>query len=363
MSNTLPSVKEMLRRDLMEVGVEAILPKHIPLDNFIQVAAVAYLTSPELTNATQESLMMALVDCAKDGLMPDGKEAHINTYNKNVGTRTHPHYVVVASYEPMIEGILKRVHASGEVDFIAADVVMPGDEFRYFLDDNGVHLFHQPNFDIDRSPKRITLFYAVAKLKSGEIKAVVMTRADVERARESSKAKNGTAWVNWFDRMGLKTVARRLCRHLPKGSDILRTMDKEDDLPDGMDTPPNTSSKPTMPDTAGDVDVPDLMNGQRTDYRDDENHANDDNRPDHIEEAIYENIPGSPLSKAYDRIENHISAIGKSGDRQQAIEDYRYAVKEVKAASISGELSPDDTHQLNALLTRVYDDIRNSATH
>ncbi len=351
MANNLPSVKEMLRNNLIAAGVETILPKHIPLDSFTQVAAVAYLKSPDLAKATQDSLMMAFAACAKDGLVPDGKEAHINTYNKNIGTRQNPHYVVVAEYEPMIEGILKRVHASGEVEFITADIVYPEDEFSYYVNDNGVHLHHQPDFDAERNHKRIKLFYAVARLKSGEVKAVVMTRADVERSRASSKAKNGTAWTQWFDRMGLKTVARRLCRHLPKGSEILRSMEKEDDLQnDEIDITPKEKENA--------IDVPELMSGKEVEQGDfEEIPDNEEDYHGDIEDALMSDSQ-QDTNESYEYVEDLIMKIGSTDDRQQTISEYKHAAKEMKVCAMSGELTQEQIDQLGAQLNSVYQGIQ-----
>ncbi len=323
--SNLPNVKEMLRHDLIATGVEALLPKHIPFDNFIQVAAIAYLKTPELSNATQDSLMMALASCAKDGLVPDGKEAHINTYNKNIGTRQNPNYVTVAEYEPMIEGILKRVHASGEVEFITADTVFPEDEFSYFVNDEGVHIYHKPDFDVQRTQNRIKLFYAVAKLKSGEVKAVVMTRSDIEKVRSSSKAKNGSAWTQWFDRMGLKSVARRLCRHLPKGSEIFRSMDR-DDL-DGAEID-ITPQKQNLEHHQQGVDVPELMAVPQDELMNDLNntnvnkHVNNANANDQDLQPAYSERPTVQEDYPDRDYGNHSPEQNSYRDRRDVPDDY-----------------------------------------
>ncbi len=415
--SNLPSVKEMLRRDLITTGVEALLPKHIPFDNFIQVAAIAYLKTPELSNATQDSLMMALASCAKDGLVPDGKEAHINTYNKNIGTRQNPNYVTVAEYEPMIEGILKRVHASGEVEFITADTVFPEDEFSYFVNDEGVHIYHKPDFDVQRTQNRIKLFYAVAKLKSGEVKAAVMTRSDVEKVRSSSKAKNGSAWTQWFDRMGLKSVARRLCRHLPKGSEIFRSMDRDELDTAEIDITPQ---KQNLEHHQQGVDVPELMevpndanelmNDLNNTHVNSANTNDQDLQPAYSEPTVQEDYPPEqsyrdrrdvddysqdyalepnsdypeyeefmatndddkkqPLvqqseqdvapSAAYQDIENLIYKIGSTDDRQTAIERYRIAANAFQRVKLQGSLTDNEIHSLNQQLTTVHDGINNS---
>ncbi len=69
---------------------------------------------------------------------------------------------------------------------------------------------------------RVVKVYAFAKLNSGELVVEVMSRADVEKIRDTVKsAKDYTSpWVKWFDRMALKTVIHRLARRLPCASEL-----------------------------------------------------------------------------------------------------------------------------------------------
>ena len=66
----------------------------------------------------------------------------------------------------------------------------------------------------------------------------VMTRADVERVRQTSRAKDSGPWVEWWDRMAEKTVGRRLFKRLPLAGDVrvARLVNAEElDAPDAAE--------------------------------------------------------------------------------------------------------------------------------
>ena len=59
----------------------------------------------------------------------------------------------------MIDGVMKRVRQSGEVSIIATRVLYKNDKFRVWMDENGEHIFYEPNMldrgeMIVRSPTR-----------------------------------------------------------------------------------------------------------------------------------------------------------------------------------------------------------------
>ncbi len=80
--------------------------------------------------------MLALTRCAKDGLMPDGREAALIVRS----TKVNNQFVKKAVYMPMVDGVMKRARQSGQVANIIAKVVYSQDEFEYVIDENGEHL-------------------------------------------------------------------------------------------------------------------------------------------------------------------------------------------------------------------------------
>ncbi|WP_063657606.1 recombinase RecT [Candidatus Arsenophonus triatominarum] len=212
---TMNNVYANLQSVITQQGIAALLPAQVTPEQFTRTAATALIENADLQKADKQSLVLALTRCAKDGLMPDGREAALIVRS----TKVNNQFVKKAVYMPMVDGVMKRARQSGQVANIIAKVVYSQDEFEYVIDENGEHLTHRPAFfDGDEVVK----VYAFAKLNSGELVVEVMSRADVEKIRDTVKsAKDYTSpWVKWFDRMALKTVIHRLARRLPCASEL-----------------------------------------------------------------------------------------------------------------------------------------------
>ncbi len=357
----LSGAKQKLTDMFVSAGIEAILPSHISMDQFVQVAAIAYMKEPKLQEATKETVMMAFSECAKDGLIPNGKEAFINCYRKNKGTRQKPHYVMIAEYQPMIEGVLKRARNSGLVDFIDVGIVYKEETFEHWTGIEGKHFKHIPRYDIDRSIENIHLFYGIAKLSSGEVKVEVMSRDDVDRVRDISLAKNSGPWGSWYDRMGLKAVGHRLCRQLPKGSELVAMLEKGDekDFNNEIDITP-TADHQALP-SPQETSVDALMGSPVTTHQTvDANVATIEHKPSG--ESNVESLMGGDQSTTnlgtYNKLEELIMGIGSTCDRNKTISEYKETVEKVKEASNGNMISVEQANTLNEMLTSVHQAIR-----
>ncbi|EHV9720302.1 recombinase RecT [Vibrio parahaemolyticus] len=348
----LSGAKEKLQQMFIQAGIETILPSHISMDQFVQVAAIAYLKEPKLQQATQETVMMAFAECAKDGLIPNGKEAYINCYNRNFGTKQNPNYMMVAEYQPMIEGVLKRARNSGDVEFIDVGVVYQEEEFEHWTGIEGKHFKHVPRYDIDRSMDRIHLFYGIAKLKSGEIKVEVMSRADVDKVREVSHAKNASTWVTWYDRMGLKAVGHRLCRQLPKGSELVAMLEKGDekDFNTEIEINPVQGPKAIAKPKQATTSVDSLMGSAELEPTAITQQSND--KPTGVNDLM--GGQSMPDNNVCGTLEDLIMGIGSTGDQKETIAEYKHAVKEVKSAFANEEINEEQHANFNAQLTSIH---------
>ncbi len=217
MSNELQimsNVYNNLQTVLIEQGIESLLPAQVTTEQFIRTAATAMIENPDLQAADKKSLILALTRCAKDGLMPDGREAALVVRN----TKVDGSYIKKAVYMPMVDGVMKRARQSGQVTNIVSKVVYASDEFEYVIDEFGEHLKHKPAF-VDND--EIVKVYSFARLTSGEMVIEVMSRNEIERVRDIATAgKPNGVWDKWFDRMALKTVIHRLARRLPCASEL-----------------------------------------------------------------------------------------------------------------------------------------------
>ncbi|NCN44781.1 MAG: hypothetical protein GW898_10770 [Thiomicrospira sp.] len=214
-------------------AISSLLPSHLSFDKFMQVALIASMHNPDLNACIPSSLVQAFSDCAKDGLIPDNKEAAIVIYNSKRGSE----WVKKAQYQPMIDGVLKKIRQSGEITRIDAKIVYQDDAFDFYTDLDGDHLIHKPSFlSKNRSNNDIVVVYATAKTKKGEVMVEVMTKEDIDRIMYNSKGtidrntgqvKSGSVWSNWYDRMALKSALHRLGRRLPNSAEVMEMLERD----------------------------------------------------------------------------------------------------------------------------------------
>lgn len=202
----------------MQGDLSSTLPSHIKPDAFQQVALTAIQNDPALLGADRQSLFNSLKKAAQDGLLPDGREGALIMFKNR------------AQWMPMIGGVLKKIRQSGELSSITAQIVHEGDQFDYWIDDDGEHLRHRPSFSNERGPVR--LVYALAKTRDGSVYIEVMTYQDVEKVRSASRSKNNGPWVTWWEQMAKKSAMHRLAKRLPLSPEIMTVVQRDEALYD-----------------------------------------------------------------------------------------------------------------------------------
>lgn len=221
MTNQLTLIQNDLATQLQPA--KAILPAHVSFERFTNAAAVALANNVDLYQADRQSVINALSSCAKDGLIPDGREAALVLFNANVGTKAKPNWIKKAQYMPMIDGVIKRARQSGEISVIATRAWYKNDQFRVWMDENGEHIFYEPNL-LDRG--ELVGTFAYAKMKSGELQFEVMNLDDIEKVRAASKNSDKGPWVDWYESMARKSVMHRLCRRLPNNAEMMEMLER-----------------------------------------------------------------------------------------------------------------------------------------
>lgn len=213
MTNAITQVREQLTA--MQPEIARVLPSHVTLERFERVTLTALQRQPDLLGTDRKSLFAAVMQCAQDGLQPDGKEAALVKFKNS------------AAYMPMVAGLLKLARQSGEIASLTANVVYAGDDFDYWIDDQGEHLNHRPSIDGDRATIRAV--YAMARTSAGESIIEVMPHAEVEKVRKASRSGNAGPWRDWYSEMARKTAIRRLFKRLPRSTDRLDEAVHRDD--------------------------------------------------------------------------------------------------------------------------------------
>lgn len=188
--------------------------------------------NPALENCSPESVVDALVQSARLGVLPDGKFAAIVPRKVNGTT--------IACFDPMFRGLMLAVRNSLEksknpiVDWYA-EVVLRDEDFE---EGGGTARFikHTKKRNGDRrSEKEVELAYSVVVYKDGTTNYHVCTEADIKRARASSTAKTGP-WSTDFGEMAKKTAIKAHCKMLPLDPDTSARLDAAMGEDDPVDT-------------------------------------------------------------------------------------------------------------------------------
>lgn len=217
----------------MKAEIAKALPKDIDPDRFIRTVVTAVQMNNELAYADRRSLLASCMKAAQDGLMPDGREAVLNIYNTKVKVDGRDTWVQSVQYLPMVRGLLKVARNSGEIAHIDAAAVYEKDDFVFERGDDA-KIVHRPYLGAD-DPGTVIAAYMIAKLTNGETHREVMTKRDIEKVREASKASNGPGWSKWYDQFAIKSVIKRGTKLLPQSSDRLSRVIEHDNEAMGFD--------------------------------------------------------------------------------------------------------------------------------
>lgn len=210
------------------------LPKGVDAERFVRTALTVVQMNPDLLNCTMTSLFGSIMLAAKDGLLPDGKEAVIQSYNVNVAPKNKPPvWEKQAQYMPMVKGLMQIMYRTGEVSMVDGVAVYEKDVFEYERGDMP-RIIHKPYTGIE-APGPVIAAYVVIKLKNGEVKREVMFRRDIESVRNASKAKDGPGWKNWYDQFAIKAVIKRAFKQLPTDSEDFDRVIQHDNDAMGFD--------------------------------------------------------------------------------------------------------------------------------
>lgn len=244
--------KKVLTGDNQREQITAQLPTGVNVDRFIRTAMTVVSMNPDLLTCTMPSLMGSIMLAAKDGLLPDGKEAVIQVYNCNVaGPNKPPAYEKQAQYMPMVRGLINILYRTGDVAMVDGVAVRAKDVFEYERGDQP-RIVHKPYMGAEDAGPVIAA-YCIIKLNNGEVKREVMNARDIAAVRAMSKSKNGPGWKNWEDQFAIKAVIKRAFKQLPTDSEDLSRVIEHDnaamhfDLEQDTTQPLKVEHKPGQP--------------------------------------------------------------------------------------------------------------------
>jgi phage RecT family recombinase len=215
----------MKREDRAQMLDTLLAGSGITPDRFMAVVLNSIVRSPDIQNASLESILDSVRVAATLRLEPTGilGEGYIVKYKDT------------AQFEAGYRGLMKLARRSGQIDTMDSQVVYDADEFQVELGTEP-RILHRPTIEGERGNFRGA--YAYARLTNGELVIEWMTMADLEAVRKSSRNGSGqySPWVNHPGEMYRKTVIKRLMKRLPLGTDGELALTHEAEL-DAQDQP------------------------------------------------------------------------------------------------------------------------------
>ena len=207
----IDSVKQIINSEAMQKQFALAMPKHMTPERFSRIAITALNKTPKLAECNQTSLFQALLDLSRLGLEPDGRACHLIPYGKNCQ--------LILDYKGLVE-LVKR---NGDVASVHADIICKNDDYEIELKQVKHH-----KYKLGEDRGEMVGVWACAEYKDGTKQWEVMSKADVDKIRDGSRAGKSGPWVDHYDMMARKTVVRRLCNMLTLSPEIKTAIDHSD---------------------------------------------------------------------------------------------------------------------------------------
>lgn len=214
---------DVVRSTKFQKQMSLAMPKSMTPDRLTRIVMTECRKTPALLKCAPESFYGAVLQCAALGLEPGSALGHcyLLPFGNGKDRSGRPNAQLIIGYRGMID-LARR---SGQIISLQAWTVHAQDTFNYQL---GLEpdIQHVPASAADRGP--VTHVYAVAKLKGGGIQFEVMSRAEIEKVRSTSKAGNSGPWASHWDEMAKKGLALDTRIPTPDGWTTMEALQKGD---------------------------------------------------------------------------------------------------------------------------------------
>lgn len=220
------SIKTLMDRPDVQEKISSVMASNMDARKITQVALLSINKTPKLAECSIPSLLQCIMDSAKLGLEPDGREAHLIPYG------------AVCQFQPDWKGIGKLLRQSGEIRYFNTSVVYQNDEFRV-VKGAKPDLIHEP---ATSNRGEAIGAYSIVVFNNGFIDPEWMEKDEIESIRKGSPSANSPAWKNTWGEMARKVVFKRHSKRLPLGSpEQQRTLDNVIDRETGYASTAATS--------------------------------------------------------------------------------------------------------------------------
>lgn len=246
-----PNTPAGFRQQLRQNADKITLPQGIAMEAFENVIFSATVQNPDLLKADRQSLLLACLKSAQDGLLPNGRDAALVVFSTSVKDGGDWVQKKLVQYMPMVAGLRSKIlravnHKDGApvVKSLQVGVVYKAEvEQGYFRWERGSdpEVQHRPMLMLteeEAADDNIVAAYSIATFHDGFQSCEVLRRFEIDKVRQCSQtgalgrtvkfgANKGKPiepkgpWVDWFAEMAKKTALRRHSKVLPMAGDIV----------------------------------------------------------------------------------------------------------------------------------------------
>lgn len=204
-----------------------VATKHLTAERLITSIGLAASRNPDLMKCTPDSMLKAAMSASQLGLDPSGSlgSAYLVPYFN--GRIRALEAVFIPGYRGLID--LLRRHCDAQVE---ARLVYSNDKFRVTYGTTPM-IEHEPALDGEEADDAIVAAYSVFTWPDGRKSFEVMSRAEIEKVRKSSRAGEGGPWKQWYGEMCKKTVVRRGVKLQPLSPEAQSMIEKADESEHG----------------------------------------------------------------------------------------------------------------------------------
>ena len=213
-----------------------VAPKWLSVERLTRLALAAQSRNPMLAQCSPQSYLLFCMKCAETGLEPIGAGGAWA-----VPFRNNQNNTVEVQFIPDWRGLISLAKRSGQIKHAEARIVYANDHIEYELGDTP-KLVHRPNLD---DPGEFKGVYCIVTLPDGQKHIEYMRRTEVEKVRNSSKAKNGGPWKEWYDMMAIKTVVRRAMKPFASSPEMHTAIEADNESTGIVDVTPEPIALPT----------------------------------------------------------------------------------------------------------------------
>lgn len=193
--------------------IEAMLPDAKMIDQFMYCAEISYGKNKEaFEKCTPISVINCLLVCAKYGILPDGRNAHLIPY----GTEC----TVQFDYKGLVHVVIR----DGVAKKVYCETVCANDVFEF---ENGAVAKHKISF-----PRGSVLgAYADITLPDGTHQFEIMDLDEINKIKSCSRGSSSPSspWNKFFSEMAKKSVFRRATKWLKLSPDVMDAISHDDE--------------------------------------------------------------------------------------------------------------------------------------